>query len=197
MAISIHAPLAGCDVTGTCDWYWPVAISIHAPLAGCDRRRHGYQAREQNFNPRTPCGVRRVAVRRHAPRVSDFNPRTPCGVRLTCFCSISCGTLFQSTHPLRGATKKKQNRLLRKTFQSTHPLRGATKLGDVKVGFHCHFNPRTPCGVRRHRCHRLFSLRRFQSTHPLRGATNFSTYVELKLEISIHAPLAGCDRSRG
>ena len=34
-AISIHAPLAGCDIRTTeCDI--PMQISIHAPLAGCD-----------------------------------------------------------------------------------------------------------------------------------------------------------------
>ena len=33
--ISIHAPLAGCDV-GNIEITYPLNISIHAPLAGCD-----------------------------------------------------------------------------------------------------------------------------------------------------------------
>ncbi len=58
-AISIHAPLAGCDyITGDCG-YRELAISIHAPLAGCDY----------------------VTVIRD--KIDE---------------------LFQSTHPLRGAT---------------------------------------------------------------------------------------------
>ena len=35
----------------------------------------------------------------------DFNPRTPCGVRLLQDSSHNELELFQSTHPLRGATE--------------------------------------------------------------------------------------------
>ena len=35
-----------------------VAISIHAPHAGCDGCADGRSARGDYFNPRTPCGVR-------------------------------------------------------------------------------------------------------------------------------------------
>ena len=38
------------------------------------------------------------------------------------------------------------------------------------------------------------TIESFQSTHPLRGATE-STYRRFDMdEISIHAPLAGCDK---
>ena len=57
------------------------AISIHAPLAGCDARQIPLCLRPEDFNPRTPCGVRQ----RYA-FASDAHD------------------LFQSTHPLRGAT---------------------------------------------------------------------------------------------
>ena len=36
----------------------------------------------------------------------------------------------------------------------------------------------------------------FQSTHPLRGATRFCARMDGVEEISIHAPLAGCDLAR-
>ena len=79
--------------------------------------------------------------------------------------------LFQSTHPLRGATKKSRRPALKFLFQSTHPLRGATELLD-KITFRIrYFNPRTPCGVR------LFCHYR----------------ADCSFNISIHAPLAGCD----
>ena len=59
------------------------------------------------------------------------------------------------------------------TFQSTHPLRGATTRRVRPSGGACgHFNPRTPCGVRQ--------------LHQGSG--------HLRITISIHAPLAGCDR---
>ena len=100
-------------------------ISIHAPRVGCDSTGGVHKWNPLNFNPRTPCGVRRwpgnsvpshLQISIHAPRVgcdlrttadgrtsTDFNPRTPCGVRQT-----STAHLLQTRN----------------------------------------FNPRTPCGVR-------------------------------------------------
>ena len=103
----------------------------------------------------------------------------------------------------------------RRLFQSTHPLRGATITSTVCAPKCADFNPRTPCGVRL--VHVSFAQRRtsFQSTHPLRGATHLyygsgakwpfqsthplrgATFVAVSCHydilISIHAPLAGCD----
>ena len=79
--ISIHAPLAGCDVRLVNDYRRVLEISIHAPLAGCDPSPNPPAAARHYFNPRTPCGVRHPV------------PRRPAG---------ALG--FQSTHPLRGAT---------------------------------------------------------------------------------------------
>ena len=101
--------------------------------------------------------------------------------------------IFQSTHPLRGATcrdrlvleqqnisihaplagcdcRKDRRKHVQHAFQSTHPLRGATFLPRDPVRSAPYFNPRTPCGVR----------------HTV--ATR-----EIFFNISIHAPLAGCD----
>ena len=63
--------------------------------------------------------------------IAHFNPRTPCGVRLAYSIRSTENTIFQSTHPLRGAT--------------TSPI-----LSGVLTG--THFNPRTPCGVRQRKC---------------------------------------------
>ena len=57
-----------------------------------------------------------------------------------------------------------------------------------------HFNPRTPCGVRRALPASGGLGGRFQSTHPLRGATPAPGRGARLAAISIHAPLAGCDR---
>ena len=56
-----------------------------------------------------------------------------------------------------------------------------------------HFNPRTPCGVRRRLYNNPWAVFKFQSTHPLRGATALVKAVAVDRDISIHAPLAGCD----
>ena len=126
-----------------------IAISIHAPLAGCDVAATEATLALLNFNPRTPCGVRPEWVAILTPIITDFNPRTPCGVRrlpiegLTEAANISihaplagCDglTTEQATEtynfnprtpcgvrPQRWSTPSKTL-----TFQSTHPLRGAT-----------------------------------------------------------------------
>ena len=60
--ISIHAPLAGCDLQS--GGGRPASqISIHAPLAGCDKRLPQPRHCRYNFNPRTPCGVRQQNCR--------------------------------------------------------------------------------------------------------------------------------------
>ena len=147
-----------------------VAISIHAPLAGCD---------EENSRKR--------------PARVDFNPRTPCGVRRYSHFRNLSGVQFQSTHPLRGATFSLRSFPTFFPFQSTHPLRGATygsraAFPEAPISIHAplagcdaastacsaggtHFNPRTPCGVRPARSSRSCTSLTFQSTHPLRGAT--------------------------
>ena len=61
-------------------------ISIHAPRAGCDSDG--------------------VALRRE--RI-DFNPRTPCGVRRQNMGKFTVIPEFQSTHPVRGATANMYN----------------------------------------------------------------------------------------
>ena len=168
--ISIHAPLAGCDmrvqVKGNFNVHFnprtpcgvrlmradakanrrafqsthplrgatwsvdklgdAVKISIHAPLAGCDALAGGAKNGRIDFNPRTPCGVR---LKYSMPKITpqNFNPRTPCGVRPGAVRKPKRGQIFQSTHPLRGATLQFHLFFLRSSY----------------------FNPRTPCGVRR------------------------------------------------
>ena len=55
------------------------------------------------------------------------------------------------------------------------------------------FNPRTPCGVRPHGDLRKPQRYIFQSTHPMRGATILFLRRLGAMNISIHAPHAGCD----
>ena len=125
-----------------------------------------------DFNPRTPCGVRRPPPPPPAGYRHNFNPRTPCGVRLSPPSTAYRNQSFQSTHPVRGATwPVAVLNVTSKRFQSTHPVRGATWDGwgtlPPSIGF--------------------------QSTHPVRGATAMPKELELKHNISIHAPRAGCD----
>ena len=143
-------PLRGATCQCSGGWYsWPV-ISIHAPLAGCDDKLSGSGSGGAYFNPRTPCGVRRDDYCRNGccPRISIHAPLAGC----------------DAAERLKNAQAAE--------FQSTHPLRGATRRIKHNTRNTRYFNPRTPCGVR--------LLERpdspdvpdvFQSTHPLRGAT--------------------------
>ena len=171
MAISIHAPLAGCDAHIVPQGILRV-ISIHAPLAGCDSPRRAPRPAGGNFNPRTPCGVRR---RQHLHGGGQL--------------------VFQSTHPLRGATPKEGLNELVILISIHAPLAGCDETVYVDLSTMHNFNPRTPCGVRRVRINRDDVDAIFQSTHPLRGATTYSERDALMQSISIHAPLAGCDIS--
>ena len=170
VVISIHAPLAGCDGEKFL-LFLPINISIHAPLAGCDAaarvqkggrrvfqsthplrgatsascpagRRRGY------FNPRTPCGVRRAGsrLRTAAAPISIHAPLAGCDAKSSE--STMRTMLFQSTHPLRGATTGRVPPPSVLSFQSTHPLRGATIPAALPCSWNDDFNPRTPCGVR-------------------------------------------------
>ena len=147
-------------------------ISIHAPLAGRDRRLKGRTGKEDNFNPRAPCGARLNSgliwiisaifqstrplrgatslVCRRSPRWSHFNPRAPCGARLREQIRSVVLCKFQSTRPLRGATPFHLLGTHPQPFQSTRPLRGATF---IKMCYEAGTVP-------------------FQSTRPLRGATS-------------------------
>ena len=168
--ISIHAPLAGRDcVDGTC----PVAncISIHAPLAGRDASNKNMRRVDFYFNPRAHCGARPATF----PRLYDFRP-------------------FQSTRPLRGATRTAPPCRIRPTFQSTRPLRGATADHQLHrrkraISIHAPLAGRDLAVLQRHRQPLCISIHAplagrdictvgkypsrnlFQSTRPLRGAT--------------------------
>ena len=147
-------------------------ISIHAPRAGCDRLYSSINLNLTDFNPRTPCGVRRFKEG-GAHGMDHFNPRTPCGVRLAVARPCFSLKLFQSTHPVRGAT-----------FWAT---RGGGRLSD--------FNPRTPCGVRRHFVKYMDGQTDISIHAPRAGCDYHNSITRALSRISIHAPRAGCDHT--
>ena len=126
--ISIHAPHTGRDaqIVGAVAG---LLISIHAPHTGRDScpQDHpppspGFQSTRPirgatiihyslsfpsnlYFNPRAPYGARPLpSLLRHWIR-TYFNPRAPYGARLRSLSSSSVSYTFQSTRPIRGATR--------------------------------------------------------------------------------------------
>jgi len=79
-------------------------------------------------------------------------------------------------------------------FQSTLPVWGATAEAAYESLKADDFNPRSPCGERRHGICGRSQLRKFQSTLPVWGATSrgIESYGNMP-EISIHAPRVGSD----
>ena len=194
-------------------------ISIHAPREGCDFFALPLSHSAQDFNPRTPRGVRLSDLCGISSDQINFNPRTPRGVRRCFICRVQQQKRFQSTHPARGATpplgsKRRwkaisihapregcdltQDKIasLQSEFQSTHPARGATS-PVCETGGRQEFQSTHPA-----RGATFFSvpvpcLVEFQSTHPARGATEALEKCHIGVVISIHAPREGCDPRMG
>ena len=118
-------------------------ISIHAPREGCDHE--------------VTVLLEDVAISIHAPREGCDHPSSA---------NLQSVEQFQSTHPVRGATRVSPARLRPKSisihapregcdivhwillriviFQSTHPVRGATPSPMMTAPSSPDFNPRTP-----------------------------------------------------
>ena len=146
--ISIHAPLAGCDSdSATAAQSAPPFQSTH-PLRGATCNR-AVIAKSFKFQSTHPLRGATLTLDHNfrADIISIHAPLAGCDAlpglwhrRLES---------FQSTHPLRGATGRVHGREAHPGFQSTHPLRGATPGTRRPAWDQSHFNPRTPCGVRR------------------------------------------------
>ena len=124
-SISIHAPRVGCDGSdGRIALYVDEFQSTH-PVWGATATNATITAGIQFQSTHPVWGATRMrrssqtmtSISIHAPRVGcddakgqqvrswkHFNPRTPCGVRLGDFPGGPSGPLFQSTHPVWGAT---------------------------------------------------------------------------------------------
>ena len=120
------------------------------PRSPCGERR--YHLRWLNglscFNPRSPCGERRKE-KSSCRNFGGFNPRSPCGERLRKWLLSRGRQLFQSTLPVRGATRRFRGRRSRNRRVSIHAPRAGSDLGATEVIFlKQRFNPRSPCGER-------------------------------------------------
>mgnify|MGYP005963566303 CR=1 FL=1 len=103
---------------------------------------------------------------------------------------------FQSTHPLRGATKIIRSKSQLSNISIHAPLAGCDPVPIRATSTKPNFNPRTPCGVRPPMFFATWTLS-FISIHaPLAGCDDAQEPGVQVVVISIHAPLAGCDYDR-
>ncbi len=167
------------------------------------------------FNPRSPYGERHP-FSLPSTGASDFNPRSPYGERPPDAAGATHRLRFQSTLPLRGATRIYTDTSTQQIISIHAPLTGSDcnqgPSTQAKINFNprspygerrCipqekaigyYFNPRSPYGERLYMFSQSFDVDKFQSTLPLRGATMYLRYVGALHFISIHAPLTGSDR---
>ena len=125
-----------------------------------------------HFNPRAPYGARHRRDRPDRPGVgiSIHAPHT--GRDAAVVNNMAVTVEFQSTRPIRGATRKcakigqicsyfnprapygarplkKSGTANTQSFQSTRPIRGATRAKIIRITGIKNFNPRAPYGARR------------------------------------------------
>ncbi len=101
--ISIHAPHAGSDLAVMASEIVKL-ISIHAPHAGSDIRRSCGGHQTMHFNPRSPCGERRLRS-----------------------CPCAAPREFQSTLPMRGATRHERRVLVPQVISIHAPHAGSDR----------------------------------------------------------------------
>ena len=151
------------------------AISIHTPLAGSDACLSHTLPASANFNPHSPCGER-PSPSRPKSRGNNFNPHSPCGERHVDAMPHSWVDIFQSTLPLRGATRVRGDGTTMLVISIHTPLAGSDTEPPARRLRARDFNPHSPCGERQVDLDRQGKALVFQSTLPLRGATGGSTF---------------------
>ena len=126
----------------------------------------------------------------------NFNPRTPCGVRRRAMGATPVMGSISIHAPLAGCDQAHHPHIPTSGAISIHaPLAGCdNRRAAPHDAATRDFNPRTPCGVRlvipeRDTAGTIISIHA-----PLAGCDDELVGVRLgRLLISIHAPLAGCD----
>ena len=123
---------------------------------------------------------------------TDFNPHSPCGERPSKRDLILAHCKFQSTLPLRGATRGKPRMILRAPISIHTPLAGSDFANALAEQEEKNFNPHSPCGER-HCAKRTVADNQISIHTPLAGSDVYDAAAESFQSISIHTPLAGSD----
>ena len=140
------------------------------PLRGATRDIHLRRVVEGRFNPRSPCGERRIPPGRSSP-CPGFNPRSPCGERPGPLQRVQGGHRVSTHAPLAGSDKQHEGYdEVHARFNPRSPC-GERRPFAARPGWAPCFNPRSPCGERPCGVEGNGGRCQFQPTLPLRGAT--------------------------
>ena len=192
--ISIHAPLAGCDIDDLIPYANNAKFQSTHPSRGATRAIWIPHSWRKYFNPRAPCGarqrqhdalLRQPLISIHAPRagrdwssgdkgcrhgISIHAPRAGRDILI----EVDGKTVVISIHaPHAGRDRKSYPcRMGGSTYFNPRAPCGARPLvPGIYQLLKNHFNPRAPCGARRRNCNSMGQVHK----------------------ISIHAPHAGRD----
>ena len=146
----------------------------------------------QSFNSRTLGRVRPLWCRRTSWPWC-FNSRTLGRVRLIRSVSLIACSVFQFTHPGKGATPQGFHVHTTSAFQFTHPGKGATFGRCYFIPIHQGFNSRTLGRVRREDAWGKLKHFRVSIHAPWEGCDLYPIVDPPPTCVSIHAPWEGCD----
>ena len=169
--ISIHAPRVGCDVRHKPKHTKNTHFNPRTPCGVRLPQTTLMSPSPMNFNPRTPCGVR-LRTHESAYHAKEFQSTHPVWGATIKSLAWEIEHNISIHAPRVGCDFGSLARLWAfKVFQSTHPVWGATYPNGLpvcgnRISIHAprvgcdwlqwfglpplpHFNPRTPCGVRR------------------------------------------------
>ena len=158
---------------------WFYSVSTHAPLAGSDSTTSSASLRWSSFNPRSPCGERRLGCPVHPAGHLRFNPRSPCGERLAGNRSHAVAGRVSTHAPLAGSDAVDEP--LAEVLSSFNPRSPCGERQDEERTLALTasgFNPRSPCGERLSNVSAFSAAFLFQPTLPLRGATSARSQMQ-------------------
>ena len=172
----------------------PVGISIHAAQEGCDREAPRPQAAREDFNPRSPRGLRHPSNQPALAGIAYFNPRSPRGLRLfeNGLCCQCDDFNPRSPRGLRRDCFAREDTIVKISIHAAqegcdcsfpikkHPLKsisihaaqeGCDQVLKFTNNSQNNFNPRSPRGLRPQAANIEQFQTIFQSTQPKRAAT--------------------------
>ena len=194
--ISIHAPRVGRDSSFRRCPCTAAAFQSTRPVWGATTRTTGRACRHGQFQSTRPVWGATRAGSLSLSLSTYFNPRAPCGARRLAR-SVASIALIISIHAPRvgrDAADLGLHQCLRQ-FQSTRPVWGATHGDFHNQNKAVHFNPRAPCGARLgFRFEQRLLNFDFNPRAPCGARPGSKTGDIIGESISIHAPRVGRDR---